>query len=312
MTSADARIQKHLARCIGNWPGRAAIALNGYFSRGARTSGRTRLRAGHPIWLSLPEWLVAKYRAPATTQAFLDDIQWGQYCLFLFVRIHDDLFDAHAADPALIYVADLLLIQSQEAFARRISGSLFWRFYRESLSTTLGGVLEVDRIQRRPRGMRDGDGWAHARVSTIFKVGAAAVCYRAGRARDLPRLSAYADRIAIASQTLDDLSDIDQDLRTGRLNYAASALLRGTHRQTQHRKTPPRVVARQITTEGADVILAGMRQHLKAALAAIEPLKLWQAERYAKRMLSDVSVLEAGVHQMRVRAVFGSVPGARS
>jgi hypothetical protein len=260
-----------------------------YFSPGPSRRGEPQ-RDADPIWLSLPGWLTAR-AARRPGESFLSDVRWGQYCLFLFVRIHDDVFDGHHADPALIYVADLLLVESERAFARHFTSGPFWPFYRRSLATTLAAILERDGFERRPRGLGADDRWVHARVSSLFKVGAAAVCFKTRRLHDLRSTGRYLDHLAIAGQMLDDMKDLQADLDRGRVNTVAGALAR------QQR--------------GLDDVVADMRRHLRSAIAAIAPLRMPAAERYAAELLRGVEILAVGLHRMNVRRVFGSRGAAR-
>jgi hypothetical protein len=271
-----------LERRVLRWPPLARAAVSQYLSpgRGRRVAQR---READPIWLRLPVWLTAR-AARSPGGSFLSDVCWGQYCLFLFVRIHDDVFDGHHADPALIYVADLLLVESEQAFARHFSTGPFWPLYRRSLATTLAAILERDAFERRPRGLGADDRWVHARVSSLFKVGAAAVCFRTRRPGDLRSVARYLDHLAIAGQMLDDLRDLQTDLDRGRVNSVAGALAR--------------------EGRGLDGVLADMRRHLRSAMAAIAPLRMPAAERHAAQLLRGVEVLSAGLHRIQVQRVF--------
>jgi hypothetical protein len=281
--SRGPRLPEQLQRRVRRWPPLARAAVSRYLSpgRGRRSAER---QDADPIWLLLPAWLAA--RAPRSPGgSFLSDVRWGQYCLFLFVRIHDDVFDGHHADPALIYVADLLLVESEEAFARHFSTGPFWPFYRRSLATTLAAILERDGFERRPRGLGADDRGVHARVSSLFKVGAAAVCFKTRRPGDLQSTARYLDHLAIAGQMLDDLRDLQADLDRGRVNSVAGALARGRR--------------------GLDDVVADMRRHLRSAIAAIAPLRMPAAERHAAQLLRGVEILGAGLHRIDVRRAFG-------
>ena len=277
------RLMARLERRLRGWPRRVRVSLERYLPAGVLRGGGSVARSSGPLWLQLPAWLAAAHDA-ALGRTFVSDVQWGQYCLFLHVRIHDDLFDAHVTDPALIYVGDLLLVEAERAFAKHLGHGPFWPFYRDALATTLTGILDADTLQRRPRGLGRGDASVYARVSSIFKVGAAAVCFQAGRRRDLTRVCRFLDHLAIASQVLDDLMDLRADRADGRRNYVASALAR--------------------SARGLDASVADMRRHLEAARVAITPLHLAQAEQHVRRQLRAVEVLEAGLHRMAVGEVF--------
>jgi hypothetical protein len=284
--SVESVLLRRLQHRRDRWPTRARVAVQKYLAPTSSRTSRSARRRADPIWLRLPAWLAARGRN-SMDRTFLSDVQWGQYCLFLFVRIHDDVFDRHVTDPVFVYAADLLLIDSERAFARQFGKSAFWPFYRDSLNTTLTAILEANALERRPQGLGGADTRVHARVASIFKVGAAAVCIKAGRPADLRRVGPFLDHLAIVSQMIDDLKDLRDDAIDGRRNSIATAI------------ADPR--------RGLNAVVSDMRRHLRAALAAIKPLKLPAAERHVAELLHGVEVLGLGVHRMQVRAVFSRV-----
>jgi hypothetical protein len=56
-----------------------------------------------PSWRLLPSMLAEGYRHNSgrarLPKGFLRDVRWGQYCLYLFIRFQDDLFDGQSSCP---------------------------------------------------------------------------------------------------------------------------------------------------------------------------------------------------------------------
>ena len=65
-----------------------------------------------PFWLKLPILISFNYTKSSKTknhhQSFLKDILWAQNCIFLFMRIQDDVIDESTIDKKLMEAADIL------------------------------------------------------------------------------------------------------------------------------------------------------------------------------------------------------------
>jgi hypothetical protein len=256
---------------------------------------------GHQHWLMLPGWLAAHFGSPRPP--VLRDIVWAQYCLFAFVRMQDDVLDQQAASPRLLLVAHEFLVESERAFARHVRDRRFWQFYRESLLTTSRGILEADTLQRRPGDRVEALLRTYAAIGAIFKVGSAAVCLPRGAQAELDAVGQFADHIAAADQLLDDLEDLGEDLRDGRLNAAARLLIEGGSPSDARVSA---AITRALTAgDRLPAVLARVRRHLASAREAIEPIGLVAALRHVRRLERMVDAAERGRHRMLVRAVFG-------
>lgn len=300
-----------LQACWRRWPAGLAREARRYCAahRGLSSTSTRRSARLDPYWLRLPAWLLAAWRPrprPAE-RSFLADVQWGQFALFLFVRIHDDLFDGQAESPPLVYVADQFLLESERTFARHLNGR-FWSVFRDCLSETLRGIADADALQRQRHPPPGELLQTYARVSSIFKVGAAAVCARCGRLRLFPRVSAFADELAIAGQILDDLSDVEEDLARGRRNVVAASLLgRDSRRRRGPRDPLARLAARIVLDAGLAPVLDQVDRRLEAARAAIAPLRLRPADRYLTEIQRNMRRLRDQAHRVRVEAFLGGV-----
>ena len=256
----------------------------------------------------MPVWILACSRPRgAWPRRFLRDVLWGQYCLFLFVRIHDDIIDGQARDRRLIFIADDLLVESRRSFARHFSDGRFDALCDEYLRATLRAILEVDGLQSRAGAMTVNRVDLYARVSAVFKVAAAAVCLRSRREDLLPVISQFYDRLAIASQLVDDLFDLDEDLKRGRYSVAANVIFDGAGRRRQTRGPDAGLARSIVVNDSIGRLLSVARRQLDHAVHVIRPLRIDPATEYAMEFRNEIERLAGVVHRARVHHVFGTL-----
>ncbi|HEX2444162.1 MAG TPA: hypothetical protein VHJ77_09485 [Vicinamibacterales bacterium] len=284
---------------VRSTPAATRAAANGYLrtqGNGRRASARTE-----PYWLFLPRWLAGKFDAPRPR--VVDDFVWGQYCLFAYVRMRDDVLDRQTANPRLVFAADGFLVEAERAFARHVRDEAFWAFFRQALERTAHGILEADALQRRTNGSVRPLCAAYARVSAIFKVGSAAICLPANRRAAFARVERFADHLAVAGQLLDDLEDVHEDLSDGRCNAAAKLLTPGVgpaDPTVGERITHALVAGTRLKT-----LLDIVERRIRMARAAIAPLRMRDADAYLVQVGRELADIRLKVHRARVATVFG-------
>jgi hypothetical protein len=297
------RIDSHLQ----GWPGASVPELRRYVGRSPVRRRRATRRNPERYWTLLPQSLLACWTRRSSGR-FIRDVLWGQYCLFLFVRLHDDLVDRQAHDGRLIFIADDLLIESRRSFAPHFADRRFDVIFDDLLRTTVRAIVEVDALQSRPGAMTAARVDLYARVSAIFKVGAAAVCLKCGREDRLAPVSRLYDRLAIASQIVDDLFDLEEDLARGRYTAAANIVFDGAlRRDGGAAMDSPRVARSVLVDNSLGRLLDLARSHVDRAVADIAPAGVDAARQYAMRFRSEIDRLGAVVHRARVRHLFGDV-----
>ena len=295
-----------LERCWHGWPAPLAAEARNYSIRGRWRSSNPSKRLDAElayVWLLLPQWL-ARSTGMATRKdaGFLRDVLWGQYALFLFVRIHDDLVDHQARSPWLAYVGDRYLVESVAAFSRH-AGREFWPLFWALVTETLDGIAEADRLQRCTRPDRRALLAAYARVAAIFKVGSLAVLQRARRMHLYPAVSRFKDHTAMAGQILDDLQDLDEDLEDGRRNYVAARVLQAPRLRKEPRDPKAMVAGRLFAGDHVDACLEEADRQLAAAGRA---LTLAPAQRHINRQRQQVDWVRASFHARRVAFLFSA------
>jgi hypothetical protein len=190
------------------------------------------------VWLSLPVWMWESYRRAGLLQrvrgGFLRDVLWGQFSLFLAVKIQDDIFDGQLADRSLIWTSDQFMLESRSAFAPHFCArDPFWKYYDRSITTSIEAIAEVDRRQsggtRRYRSICA----LYPSMYRLCSIATGSVCLKAGRDADFRSASAFLDELVLAGQLVDDLEDIAEDLDRGRVNAAAAFLVPRLHDASQ-------------------------------------------------------------------------------
>lgn len=302
-----------------SWPKGLQDVLAGYrrtCAPPARPGPHRRAAAANlPYWAVLPWLLWRQHAGDQDDRGFLCDAVWGQQCLFLLIRIQDDLFDGQASDLSLVFASDQFAIEAERVFSGHFArSSSFWDVFRTALTNTTRTILEVDRLQRCFEGPPDRLLAGYAAVASIFKVGTAAVCIRFGKQRDLRALGRFADEMAMAGQILDDLEDVADDWRRQRFNYVARVLLRSDGGPSELSRSERRlkgVVEDIYLGEGAETVMGLVKRHLTRAAAALEAVDFPGAHRYMKSSIDGLSELRAAFHRAQVRHFLGPLVGTR-
>ena len=288
--------RRNRERFLARQPAGIRKCFDSYFRKLSRL--RRRNRKPRAAWLRLPYWKIlptvlfdsfhGETPRPHLPRGFLPDIQWGQYCLYLFIRFQDDLFDGQANEPALIYASDQCLLEADRIFAKFFPlNSWFWNEYRRNLICTTQSIVEVDDMLRKSTCRSEDLLEGYARESAILKVGSAALCAVARRHRAYKLVSLFCDEMAKAGQIVDDLRDLDEDLRKKRYNYVANVLRRsGEHAPARVRVN---VVFNNLRlTAVMEQISAEVGNHISKASAAIEPLAIAGMKTYLARRLNNL------------------------
>ena len=274
-----------------------ALDLQQGITRGGRTA------VGDPLWLLAPAWLLAERR----DRSCLADILFAQCCLFLAIRLHDDLVDRQVQGAWLIFVGDDLFVEAQSQFARHIDEQAFWSQFRRATTRTLHAIAEVDRLQTQPSGMPASARLLYGNVSAILSVGVAAAFARRKRLADYAGFERLFDDLAIASQLLDDLEDIEEDAARGRLNVAATLIIGSRAAAARSRGTRFRrkILTQRMVLDGrAEVVIRLARQHVKRAERRATAMGLRPAVEYASQMREYCEAVGDASHRARVDLLF--------
>ena len=288
--------RRNRERFLARQPSAIRVCFESYFRELKRRHRRKKTRVASwlrlPYWKILPAALFDKFhieiRRSLIPHGFLHDIQWGQYCLYLFIRFQDDVFDGQASDPALIYASDQCLLEADRIFAKYFPPrSWFWKEYRKILICTTQSIVEVDAKQRLPASRSDELLEGYARVSSILKVGSIALCAVVKQQRAYRHVSRFCDEMAKAGQIMDDLRDLDEDLLQKRYNYVANLLRRSSKQMPAQLRANVRLNNLRLLAV-MEQISAEIEKHLQEASAAIEPLQIAGMKTYLAHRLNNL------------------------
>jgi hypothetical protein len=175
-----------------------------------------------PFWLAFPVLLAGGTALRVSIERqLLDDILWGEYCLYISFRIEDDVRDGQASDASLAAFGRIMKDRAWQAFAPHFSeNDEFVRLFDSHVQETREGIAAAERLQEEFISEPDRLLPEYAHTGAIFRIGFSAVCLAGERQDILPLLSAAADYLAIGGQIVDDIHDCIEDLLAGRYNYA--------------------------------------------------------------------------------------------
>ncbi len=310
-------ITTRLAQVAAIWPAAMQNDLRRYMRLWKDRPETAGEAAADSYWLLLPQWLAEKInggrKRRAASDAFVNDILFGQYCLFLAVRIQDDLYDRHARRQSLIFITDQLLLEAGRIFIRHHRRSPgFWPLYHGCLEATTQGIVVADGLQKSmmadPRILLR----EYARVSSEFKIGSASICIRWNRTADWPAIAAACDRLAMATQIIDDLQDIMEDLHRGRINYAAQVLAGGSYSSDASLERLPGIIAENMAySDGLSTLMSEIDKNLRWARRLLRPLGIPAAETYIGEMRDSIMTMRKALHIKRVQFVFDGYDAAK-
>jgi hypothetical protein len=265
-----------------------------------------------PYWLLLPRWLASAYGIDAGSKPshrrFVEDILWGQYCLFLCIKIHDDLFDRHTDRLSLMYAGDEFLLEANRVFSLHFgTSSSFWDFFYSSLQESLRAIVALNDLQHDRKLQRLDLLKYYRREYSLCKIGMYAVCLQAKRRKDFSQVAAFSDQMAIVGQVVDDLLDMKEDIEAGRLNYAASFLLvYGKSRKRRSRQPLTRIARSLLLTDASTNLFLELQRRVRRAEELIRSLSLLDASKYMESYRESLDNMEAHLHRERVKHIFGT------
>jgi len=238
----------------------------------------------------------------------VNDILWGQYCLFLCIKIHDDLYDRHTNRPSLIYAGDEFLLKANRVFSLHFrASSSFWDFFYSSLRESLRAIVALNDLQLSGNARGAELLKYYTKEYSLCKIGSYAICLQGRRSADFSQVSAFSDEMAVIGQVVDDLQDIKEDIEDGRLNYAAGFLLRGEEsRNLTSRQLLKRIARDLLLTDASTRLFRQLHRRLSRAEKLIRPLRLSNASEYLDFYRMSLDNMEDRLHRQRVELLFRS------
>jgi hypothetical protein len=216
------------------------------------------------------------------------------------------LYDEQGITSKLFFAADLFLTEAFATFHKHLGQSpKFWDTCADSIQESILAFWEVDAMQKRQqvsfKEMRSG----HARIASIFKIASAAVCYLAGRRHDYSIVETALDELAIAGQILDDFQDMDEDIKQGRLNYAARFILGSSAKTGAKSGDASSLVAERILySDRVARLFEEIAEHVESSYSTVARLKIPEAAKYYSNYKQSIKKTADALDRERMRHIF--------
>ncbi|MGB2959169.1 MAG: class 1 isoprenoid biosynthesis enzyme [Bacteroidota bacterium] len=208
-------VDELLTPLLESWPRALAAEFRSYWEQHDEPG------SAPPFWLTLPETIyeMGRLGRPALRSDAMAHLLRGQLCLYFAIRILDDLLDGHAPPGRLSLLPSLFLLDAERCF-ELVHGlsTAFTSTYREALRNTLDGIVRVEELHRDPEAGVESLLEAYARVDSVLSVGMTAALELTGRRSEIPKMQIFSQEMGKASQILDDIYDMEEDLASGKVN----------------------------------------------------------------------------------------------
>jgi len=316
MTSASLRPPKRPPKRTSRPLSLAALRREFHTAFKAGKGGAWKPRSaspGPPYWVFLATRLASPRRGGkrphgGAMDGFIDNVLWAQYCLFMFIRLQDDLFDGHVRSPSIILLSDQFLWEAEEVLGRYFPRSpAFWTMFRRCMRDTTRAILQVDALQRTCS--RSGRTLLplYARVDSVFMISLFAVCIRYRRRAAFGLIKKFVHEVAEGSQILDDLADVSEDLERGRFNYAARVLLGNCRKRGPAGASLVRRALHNLhfTPRGSGLLDEASR-HFAAAGKALRALRIRDGGQFTQGYMLLLEQIRKQLHRKTVKYLFAA------
>ena len=306
-------LQPYLGRIVKEWHPALRRSFRHYAPSTLKKSRSPRRKQAGvlPYWLVIPQWLAGLFlKKQETNQKFLLDVLFGQFCVFLAIKIHDDLYDGQTTDRSLLYAADHFLLSARGAFAPYFpSESIFWPFFDSSIAQTLNAIIAIDQSQLHGYGSRSSVAALITQEYAAVNIATYAICLRSKRIRSFRTIAQCMGELAFVGQVLDDLEDMMVDFQRGRINYAAQFLLGPSN--DRKKNFAGRLTRRIILNGSADRFFEMLQDHLQRASEIAETTAISMLVDYVGKHRTELTSIETQFHRKRVHLLFESALGGR-
>jgi hypothetical protein len=259
-----------------------------------------------PHWIALPVLYAECTRCAYTYERrgrVLRGLLWGQFCMFLAVRLLDDLADGQAADAALAAAARDCMAEADRAFAASLGDDGRARA-RAALAGSLRAIPRTVALQTLARPPLGALLRTYRQVNALFKPVPHFLALRNGEPAHARALAPCYDELAIGLQLLDDLEDLRGDFRAGRRN-AVIAAVNDDYPEFRIPETDPALPL--LPHDTVSRIVARARACFDKAAAATRPLAIPAVTRFVRSYTASLEQAERNATR-RVRSVRITAP----
>jgi hypothetical protein len=228
-----------------------------------------------PLWLA--RRAVEDGVAPLP-EGDLESILFGQSCLFYAIRLQDDILDGALTRSPLALAPILFMSESARAFTPFMGAkTAFRQHYHEAIESTARGIALVAEMQREPVADPDRLLELYGLVDAALAVGSLAVCHLVGRGEWVLRVRTFVSELGKVLLVLDDLDDVEEDLKDGRITYPVRALLTAAAAANPDPRALSESWKNRAHPAGFSPLSDVLGEALRRAASAIESLGLREA-----------------------------------
>jgi hypothetical protein len=219
---------------------------------------------------ALPWWLEKSIRGEVDLDFQVDLMTSGAHG-YLFIRMLDDLMDAHEVDRACIPALHLFSLEFQSAYYRYFPyGDPFW----DSFGRSLASMAEAASVDSGLQEISERDFIeVSARKSAAAVIPLTAVCCRYGRMDLLPRWERFLSLFAQWHQMRDDIVDWSEDYSSKQETGHSTWIISEAERRKSPGETVPVWMGRTGLAWTAEVMDSWMRE-IKAVAEGLDTLGL--------------------------------------
>ncbi|MCX6169975.1 MAG: hypothetical protein NTX65_11575 [Ignavibacteriales bacterium] len=309
MFSFNTRLEKK----AGLWPKEQTELLNDYLKSSnvylLRNSITHKLKE-LPYWISLPCWIHYKWKTEnlLRVQYSLEDLLWAQFCVYLSIKIGDDELDGQTNITSSGSISKLLLTEAEFTLSNYFAPSAnFWKYYHDYLIETNSAISSVNELQHNWSLETDQLEKEYYLLSSALKIATLAIFSVNKKQDEFEPADNYLDEMSTGGQILDDFLDYEEDLHSGKLNYAARILLSGFHENFSQVKILEKIIESIIRTNNHKIIFDLVRSHYNKAHDAAMVYHLVKEDKYHSVELMRLNKHQNKIHHDRVRLVLGDL-----
>lgn len=263
-----------------------------------------------PYWVSLPCWLHYKWKADNSLNAYysLEDLLWAQFCVYLSIKIGDDELDGQTNITSSGSLSKLLLTEAECTLSNYFaSNANFWKYFYDYLNKTNSAINRINELQHNWSCETDQLNKEYYFLSSVLKIGTLAIFTINNKQNEFEHADNYLDEMSTGGQILDDLLDYEEDLLSGKLNYAARILLYDFQLNLSKEELIEKIIESFIRTNKYKIVLDLVRSHYNKAHEAAKIFQLVKEDKYHSVELMRLKKYENKIHHDRVRSVLGNM-----
>lgn len=259
-----------------------------------------------PHWIALPVLYAECTRCAYAYELrgrVLRGLLWGQFCMFLAVRLLDDLADGQAADAALAGAAWDAMAEADRAFAASLGDDGRARA-RAALAGSLRAIPRTAALQALARPPLGALLRTYRQVNALFKPVPHFLALRNGEPAHARALARCYDALATGLQLLDDIEDLRGDFRAGRRNAVIAAVVDD---YPEFRIPESGLVLPLFPHDSISCIVARARVCFDKAAATTRPVDIPAVTRFVRSYAASLEQAERNAKR-RVRCVRIAAP----